>query len=167
MADGLGTHVTRLRRGVRGAVASNRGGCGEDEGDELKAAAAGDMPAYTGALDCAVKTVRAEGPRALYKGFIPTISRQGPFTVVLFVTLEQEEEEEREERGMREEEEEEREAMRGPREEPKEQEDGDDDGGDNEEEAIKEEEDQENDEEEEDEDDDEEEALPPPKKRKK
>jgi len=26
---------------------------------------------------------------ALYKGFIPTISRQGPFTVVLFVTLEQ------------------------------------------------------------------------------
>ncbi|KAE9457366.1 hypothetical protein C3L33_10742, partial [Rhododendron williamsianum] len=44
---------------------------------------------YSGALDCALKTVRAEGPMALYKGFIPTISRQGPFTVVLFVTLEQ------------------------------------------------------------------------------
>nr|XP_009409616.1 PREDICTED: mitochondrial uncoupling protein 5-like [Musa acuminata subsp. malaccensis] len=34
-------------------------------------------------------TVRAEGPMALYKGFVPTVSRQGPFTVVLFVTLEQ------------------------------------------------------------------------------
>ncbi|KAE8725680.1 ubiquitin carboxyl-terminal hydrolase 16-like [Hibiscus syriacus] len=44
---------------------------------------------YARALDCAVKTVKAEGPMALYKGFIPTISRQGPFTVVLFVTLEQ------------------------------------------------------------------------------
>ncbi|KAJ6997607.1 ubiquitin carboxyl-terminal hydrolase 16-like [Populus alba x Populus x berolinensis] len=36
-----------------------------------------------------MKTVKAEGIMALYKGFIPTISRQGPFTVVLFVTLEQ------------------------------------------------------------------------------
>ncbi|CBI19247.3 unnamed protein product, partial [Vitis vinifera] len=49
----------------------------------------GTAPPYSGALDCAMKTVRAEGPMALYKGFIPTISRQGPFTVVLFVTLEQ------------------------------------------------------------------------------
>ncbi|GKE09411.1 mitochondrial uncoupling protein 5-like protein [Tanacetum coccineum] len=49
----------------------------------------GVEPPYKGAIDCAVKTVRAEGPMALYKGFIPTISRQGPFTVVLFVTLEQ------------------------------------------------------------------------------
>ncbi|KAK7836575.1 mitochondrial uncoupling protein 5 [Quercus suber] len=40
-------------------------------------------------LDCAMKTVRTEGVMALYKGFIPTISRQGPFPVVLFVTLEQ------------------------------------------------------------------------------
>ncbi|KAF7815177.1 mitochondrial uncoupling protein 5-like [Senna tora] len=50
---------------------------------------AGATPPYNGALDCALKTVRAEGPMALYKGFVPTISRQGPFTVVLFVTLEQ------------------------------------------------------------------------------
>ncbi|KAK9271041.1 hypothetical protein L1049_026630 [Liquidambar formosana] len=49
----------------------------------------GEAAPYSGALDCAMKTVRAEGPMALYKGFIPTISRQGPFTVVLFVTLEQ------------------------------------------------------------------------------
>ncbi|BAF23966.1 Os08g0478700, partial [Oryza sativa Japonica Group] len=46
-------------------------------------------PPYSGAIDCALKTVRSEGVMALYKGFIPTVSRQGPFTVVLFVTLEQ------------------------------------------------------------------------------
>lgn len=49
----------------------------------------GMAPPYSGAIDCAMKTIKAEGPMALYKGFIPTISRQGPFTVVLFVTLEQ------------------------------------------------------------------------------
>lgn len=46
------------------------------------------VPPYSGPLDCAVKTVRTEGPLALYKGLIPTIFRQGPFTIVLFVTLE-------------------------------------------------------------------------------
>ena len=44
---------------------------------------------YTSPLDCAVKTVRQEGSLALYKGFLPTLTRQGPFTVVLFLTLEQ------------------------------------------------------------------------------
>jgi solute carrier family 25 oxoglutarate transporter 11 len=41
------------------------------------------------ALDCAVQTVKSEGFFALYKGFTPTVMRQGPYTVVLFVTLEQ------------------------------------------------------------------------------
>jgi solute carrier family 25 oxoglutarate transporter 11 len=54
----------------------------------MKVEAGKELP-YAGALDCAMKTVRAEGALAHYKGFIPTISRQGPFTVVLFVTLEQ------------------------------------------------------------------------------
>lgn len=44
---------------------------------------------YTSPLDCAVKTVQQEGGLALYKGFLPTLSRQGPFTIVLFLTLEQ------------------------------------------------------------------------------
>ncbi|KAI3526746.1 hypothetical protein L1887_06008 [Cichorium endivia] len=48
----------------------------------------GEAPPYTGAIDCAFKTIKTEGPMALYKGFIPTISRQGPFTIVLLVTLE-------------------------------------------------------------------------------
>ncbi|KAH0929636.1 hypothetical protein HID58_015363 [Brassica napus] len=60
MRDGLGTHVV-----------------------------AGTPPPYKGAVDCALKTVRAEGIMALYKGFWPTVSRQAPFTVILFVTLEQ------------------------------------------------------------------------------
>uniref|UniRef100_J3MY96 Uncharacterized protein n=2 Tax=Oryza brachyantha TaxID=4533 RepID=J3MY96_ORYBR len=49
----------------------------------------GSPPPYSGALDCLIKTVRSEGAMALYKGFVPTVTRQGPFTVVLFVTLEQ------------------------------------------------------------------------------
>ncbi|KAI5063128.1 hypothetical protein GOP47_0021675 [Adiantum capillus-veneris] len=46
------------------------------------------VPPYSGPLDCAMKTIRSEGPLALYKGLIPTMCRQGPFTVVLFVSLE-------------------------------------------------------------------------------
>ena len=42
-----------------------------------------------GALDCAIKTMKLEGFMSLYKGFTPTVMRQGPYTVVLFVTLEQ------------------------------------------------------------------------------
>ncbi|CAI0467793.1 unnamed protein product [Linum tenue] len=89
MGDGLGTHVTAsFAAGFVASVASN-------PVDVIKtrvmnmSVEAGKAAPYSGALDCAIKTVRAEGPMALYKGFIPTISRQGPFTVVLFVTLEQ------------------------------------------------------------------------------
>ncbi|CAN1340897.1 Mitochondrial uncoupling protein 4 [Linum perenne] len=89
MADGLGTHVTAsFAAGFVASVASN-------PVDVIKTRVmnmtveAGKAAPYSGALDCAIKTVKAEGPMALYKGFIPTISRQGPFTVVLFVTLEQ------------------------------------------------------------------------------
>lgn len=64
------------------------GGCDKDEGDEhVGGARRGNTILW--AIDCALKVVRSEGLMALYKGFIPTISRQGPSTVVLFVTLEQ------------------------------------------------------------------------------
>ncbi|KAG6397522.1 hypothetical protein SASPL_143691 [Salvia splendens] len=46
--------------------------CDEHEGGGGKA------PLYSGAVECAVNTVKAEGLMALYKGFIPTVSRQGP-----------------------------------------------------------------------------------------
>ncbi|OMO63522.1 Mitochondrial brown fat uncoupling protein [Corchorus olitorius] len=89
MNDGIGTHVTAsFAAGFVAAVASNPIDVIKTRVMNMKVATA-EVPPYSGALDCALKTVKAEGPMALYKGFIPTISRQGPFTVVLFVTLEQ------------------------------------------------------------------------------
>lgn len=89
MKDGLGTHVTAsFAAGFVAAVASNPVDVIKTRVMNMKVEP-GAEPPYAGALDCVIKTVRAEGPLALYKGFVPTISRQGPFTVVLFVTLEQ------------------------------------------------------------------------------
>ncbi|XWS45010.1 hypothetical protein CRYUN_Cryun15aG0098900 [Craigia yunnanensis] len=89
MKDGLGTHVAAsFSAGFVAAVASNPVDVIKTRVMNMKVEP-GQKPPYTGAMDCAIKTVKAEGPMALYKGFIPTISRQGPFTVVLFVTLEQ------------------------------------------------------------------------------
>nr|XP_043615962.1 mitochondrial uncoupling protein 5-like [Erigeron canadensis] len=89
MKDGLGTHVTAsFAAGFVASVASNPVDVIKTRVMNMKVVE-GVEPPYKGAIDCAVKTVKAEGPMALYKGFIPTISRQGPFTVVLFVTLEQ------------------------------------------------------------------------------
>ncbi|KAH6808118.1 dicarboxylate carrier 2 [Perilla frutescens var. hirtella] len=89
MKDGLGTHVTAsFAAGFVAAVVSNPVDVIKTRVMNMKVEA-GVAPPYAGAMDCAMKTIRAEGPMALYKGFIPTISRQGPFTIVLFVTLEQ------------------------------------------------------------------------------
>lgn len=89
MKDGLGTHVTAsFAAGFVAAVVSNPVDVIKTRVMNMKVGN-GETAPYSGALDCALKTVRSEGPMALYKGFIPTISRQGPFTVVLFVTLEQ------------------------------------------------------------------------------
>lgn len=44
---------------------------------------------YTGSLDCAIQTVRNEGFRALYKGFVPTWVRMGPWNIIFFITYEQ------------------------------------------------------------------------------
>nr|KAJ3422580.1 Mitochondrial oxaloacetate carrier protein [Polyrhizophydium stewartii] len=44
---------------------------------------------YKNGLDCLVKTVRAEGPSALYKGFFAHYLRLGPHTVLTFVFFEQ------------------------------------------------------------------------------
>lgn len=89
MGDGIGTHVTAsFAAGFVAAVVSNPIDVIKTRVMNMQVAP-GEAPPYRGAIDCAVKTVTAEGPLALYKGFIPTISRQGPFTVVLFVALEQ------------------------------------------------------------------------------
>lgn len=44
---------------------------------------------YSGSFDCAVQTVRNEGFRALYKGFIPAWLRMGPWNIIFFITYEQ------------------------------------------------------------------------------
>ncbi|KAL6523650.1 Mitochondrial uncoupling protein 5 [Orobanche gracilis] len=89
MRDGLGTHVTAsFAAGFVASVASNPVDVIKTRVMNMRVEP-GVAPPYSGAVDCAMKTIKAEGPMALYKGFIPTISRQGPFTVVLFVTLEQ------------------------------------------------------------------------------
>jgi hypothetical protein len=48
-----------------------------------------EAPLYKSAIDCAVKTARAEGVLGLYKGFLPAYARLAPHRVVHFVTLEQ------------------------------------------------------------------------------
>lgn len=42
---------------------------------------------YRGALDCAAKTVTAEGPAALYKGCTAHLLRAGPHTVLTLLLL--------------------------------------------------------------------------------
>ncbi|PKU86850.1 mitochondrial uncoupling protein 5-like [Dendrobium catenatum] len=89
LPDGLPTHVAAsFAAGLVAAVASNPVDVVKTRVMNMRVEK-GKAPPYTGAIDCVVKTVKAEGPMALYKGFIPTVSRQGPFTIVLFVTLEQ------------------------------------------------------------------------------
>ncbi|XP_067647645.1 mitochondrial uncoupling protein Bmcp [Eurosta solidaginis] len=52
-------------------------------------AVASTQQLYKGSFDCAVQTVRNEGLLALYKGFIPTWVRMGPWNIIFFITYEQ------------------------------------------------------------------------------
>ena len=47
-----------------------------------------DKQLYKGLVDFMVKTIRNEGPLALYKGFTPQWLRFGPFTVIQLMTWE-------------------------------------------------------------------------------
>lgn len=47
------------------------------------------MHIYNGSIDCGIQTVRNEGFRALYKGFIPAWLRMGPWNIIFFITYEQ------------------------------------------------------------------------------
>ncbi|KXZ45470.1 hypothetical protein GPECTOR_54g211 [Gonium pectorale] len=46
-------------------------------------------PLYRSSVDCLVKSVRAEGVLALYKGFFPTWARLGPWQLVFWTSYEQ------------------------------------------------------------------------------
>jgi len=43
---------------------------------------------YTSSFECCVSTVRSEGFAALYKGFLPSFGRMGPWNVVFFLVYE-------------------------------------------------------------------------------
>lgn len=43
---------------------------------------------YSSSLDCLMQTVKSEGFLALYKGFIPTWVRLGPWNIIFFLTFE-------------------------------------------------------------------------------
>ncbi|KAJ8681164.1 hypothetical protein QAD02_016951 [Eretmocerus hayati] len=45
--------------------------------------------AYASTLDCFIQTFKNEGFFALYKGFIPTWLRMGPWNIIFFITYEQ------------------------------------------------------------------------------
>ncbi|KAK9510834.1 hypothetical protein O3M35_005534 [Rhynocoris fuscipes] len=44
---------------------------------------------YRGSIDCFLQTVKNEGFLALYKGFVPTWVRMGPWNIIFFITYEQ------------------------------------------------------------------------------
>jgi len=44
---------------------------------------------YSGSIDCLIQTVKNEGVMALYKGFVPTWVRMGPWNIIFFITYEQ------------------------------------------------------------------------------
>ncbi|CAL9055130.1 mitochondrial uncoupling protein 2-like isoform X1 [Musa acuminata AAA Group] len=56
--------------------------------DVVKSRMMGDS-SYKSTLDCFIKTLKNEGPLALYKGFIPNFVRLGSWNVIMFLTLEQ------------------------------------------------------------------------------
>eukprot|EP00173_Palmaria_palmata_P000090 Plantae.Rhodophyta-Palmaria_palmata.ctg1041.p1 GENE.Plantae.Rhodophyta-Palmaria_palmata.ctg1041~~Plantae.Rhodophyta-Palmaria_palmata.ctg1041.p1 ORF type:complete len:232 (+),score=24.24 Plantae.Rhodophyta-Palmaria_palmata.ctg1041:31-696(+) len=49
----------------------------------------GTGAAYKGTIDCLVKTVRTEGPKALCRGIVPRMALIGPSAAVFFVAYEQ------------------------------------------------------------------------------
>lgn len=55
----------------------------------IKPGMGGQEIVYKGTVDCFMQTVRSEGFLALYKGFVPTWLRMGPWNIIFFVTYEQ------------------------------------------------------------------------------
>jgi len=86
--DGLAVQTAAsFVAGCVAAVTSNPIDVAKTRLMNMKANDAGKMP-YSGTLDCIFKTVKAEGPLAVYKGLIPTAARQVPLNVVRFVSVE-------------------------------------------------------------------------------
>lgn len=84
--DGVGAHVlASMASGLVSAAVST-------PADVVKTrlmAQDPTAPQYRGMVDCFLQTLRAEGARGLYKGFLPTWARLGPWQLTFWVTYEQ------------------------------------------------------------------------------
>jgi len=78
MATLLGNPVDVIKTRVMAAQRRAAGG-----------STAGAPPEYRGAIDCLVRTLRTEGPGALYQGVTPQFVRITGWNIVMFVTFEQ------------------------------------------------------------------------------
>lgn len=79
MATLLGNPVDVIKTRVMAAQRQAASGAGD----------AASAPAYRGAIDCLVRTLRSEGPGALYQGVTPQFVRITGWNIVMFVTFEQ------------------------------------------------------------------------------
>ncbi|XP_015918569.2 kidney mitochondrial carrier protein 1 isoform X2 [Parasteatoda tepidariorum] len=98
MEDGIFTHfVSSFTAGLTGAVASTPIDVVRTRlmnQKKLRTAIVSGTEAqaqvlYTGSFHCAVHTVQTEGLLALYKGFVPTWVRLGPWNIIFFIMYEQ------------------------------------------------------------------------------
>lgn len=85
--DGVGTHfMASMGAGLFTAVVSSPIDLIKNR---MMQQVAGEGPQYTGVIDCAMQTVKKEGPLGLYNGFIPQWLRLGPWCVAFFLSYEQ------------------------------------------------------------------------------
>lgn len=94
--DGIANHFSSsFLAGLAGAVASNPIDVVRTRlmnQRKIKSAVVNGLKVeaiYTSSVDCFLQTVRSEGFLALYKGFIPTWVRLGPWNIIFFITFEQ------------------------------------------------------------------------------
>lgn len=98
MGDSIGTHfVSSFIAGLTGAIASNPIDVVKTRlmnqqnlrEHVLRQQGATSQHIYKNSLDCFIKTAKYEGVLALYKGFIPTWVRLGPWNMIFFMAYEQ------------------------------------------------------------------------------
>jgi solute carrier family 25 protein 14/30 len=88
--DTIGTHfLCGFIAGFAGAMASNPIDVIKTRLMNQRMLKSGASKVYKGSVDCALQTIRTEGVRALYKGFIPLYFRLGPWNIIFFIVYEQ------------------------------------------------------------------------------
>ncbi|XP_070537833.1 kidney mitochondrial carrier protein 1-like isoform X2 [Ptychodera flava] len=97
MGDTVATHfISSIMAGLAACVASNPVDVAKTRmmnqkqlKEHLHKELGQNKKIYKNTVDCLVKTASTEGFRALYKGFIPSWLRMGPWNIIFFLTYEQ------------------------------------------------------------------------------